>query len=91
MFLARRFVVCGRVQGIGFRAFAYDHAIHEGISGFARNMPNGCVEVMAEGEAEAMRRLEMALRQGPPGARVDNVEVDEVPPTRRVGAFVIKG
>jgi acylphosphatase len=91
MLLARRFLICGRVQGIGFRAFVYDHAIHEGISGFAKNLPDCCVEVMAEGEAEAMQRFERAIRQGPSGARVDNVEVDELPPTRRGGTFLIKG
>jgi acylphosphatase len=91
MLLARRFLVCGRVQRIGFRAFVYDHAVHDGITGYARNLPDGGVEVMAEGEAEAMRRFEMALRQGPPGARVDHVEVDELSPTRRGGTFLIRG
>jgi acylphosphatase len=91
MLLARRFLVCGRVQRIGFRAFVYDHAVHDGITGYARNLPDGGVEVMAEGEGEAMRRFEMALRQGPPGARVDHVEVDELSPTRRGGTFLIRG
>ena len=90
MLQARRFIISGRVQRIGFRAFVYDHAIHEGISGYARNMPDGCVEVMAEGEVEAMLRFEMALRQGPPGARVDDVDVEELPPTRRGGTFFIR-
>lgn len=88
---ARRFIISGRVQRIGFRAFAWDHALHEGISGYARNLPDGRVEVMAEGEIEAMRRFEMALRQGPPSARVDNVEVEDLPPTGRAGTFLIKG
>jgi acylphosphatase len=87
---ARRFVVRGRVTGVGFRWFVFDHAIHEGIGGFARNLPDRAVEVVAEGEAESMRRFEMALRQGPPGARVDEVEVEELPPTGRHRAFLIK-
>ena len=91
MLQARRFVVSGRVQRIGFRAFAWDHALHEGVGGYARNLPDGRVEVMAEGEAEAMQRFEMALRQGPPAARVDDVEVEELPPTGRQRAFLIKG
>ncbi len=90
MVLARRFTVSGRVQRIGFRAFIYDHAIHEGITGYARNLPEGSVEVTAEGDSEAMLRFEMALRQGPPGARVDNVEVDELMPARRGGTFFIR-
>lgn len=88
---ARRFVVRGRVTGVGFRAFVYDHAVHEGIGGFARNLPDRAVEVVAEGEAEAMLRFEMALRQGPPAARVDDVEVEDLPPTGRHRAFLIKG
>ncbi len=90
MLLARRFLVSGRVQRIGFRAFIYDHAVHEGIAGHARNLPDGSVEVVAEGESEAMLRFEMALRQGPPGARVDAVQVDELQPTRRPGTFFIR-
>ncbi len=90
MLLARRFRLHGRVQRIGFRAFAYDHAIHEGIGGSVTNLPDGSVEVVAEGEAEAMRRFEMAVRQGPPGARVDDVEMDELPPTGRAKGFFIR-
>ncbi len=88
--LARRFVVRGRVTGVGFRAFIYDHAVHEGIGGFARNLPDRTVEVVAEGEAEAMRRFEMALRQGPPAARVDDVEVEELPPSGHRPVFDIR-
>lgn len=91
MIQARRFIISGRVQRIGFRAFAYDYAIHEGLAGHVRNLPDGRVEVMAEGDGEAMRRFEMALRQGPPAARVDDVEVEELPPARRPGLFTIKG
>jgi acylphosphatase len=91
MLQARRFIVSGRVQRIGFRWFVYDHAVHEGITGYARNLPDGRVEVMAEGESEAMLRFEMALRQGPPAARVVEVDVEELPPTRRGGTFLIKG
>ena len=90
MLLARRFLISGRVQRIGFRAFVYDHAVHEGITGYVRNLPDGSVEVMAEGEAEAMQRFERAIRQGPPGARVNDVEVDELSPTRRGGTFLFK-
>ena len=90
MRLARRFIVRGRVQRIGFRAFVYDHAVNEGISGYVKNLPDGSVEVMAEGEAEAMQRFEMALRRGPIAARVDDVEVDELPPGGRAVHFMVK-
>ncbi len=90
MRLARRFIVSGRVQRIGFRAFVYDHAVNEGITGYVKNLVDGRVEVMAEGEAEAMQRLEIALRRGPAAARVDEVEVDELTPAARAGHFMIK-
>ncbi len=90
MRLARRFIVSGRVQRIGFRAFVYDHAVNEGISGYVKNLVDGRVEVMAEGEAEAMQRFEVALRHGPPVARVDDVEVDELAPAGRAAHFMIK-
>ena len=88
---ARRFVITGRVQRVGFRAFAYDHAIHEGLGGHVANLPNGEVEIVVEGESEALTRFEMAIRQGPIGARVDQVEVDELPPSGRHPFFYIKG
>jgi acylphosphatase len=90
MRLARRFIVSGRVQRIGYRAFVYDHAVNEGISGYVKNLPDDRVEVMAEGESEAMQRFEMALRTGPAYARVDDVEVDELPPAGRAAHFTIK-
>ncbi len=91
MRLARRFIVSGRVQRIGFRAFVYDHAVNEGLGGHVANLPDGAVEIVAEGESEALTRFEMAIRQGPISARVDHVEVDELPPTGRHPIFYIRG
>jgi acylphosphatase len=89
MLTARRFVLSGRVQGVGFRFFARQAARIEGLSGWVQNRPDGRVEVVAEGEAESMQRFEARLRQGPPGARVDAVRVDDEPPSGRPGEFVI--
>jgi len=91
MVTARRFVVAGRVQGVGFRAFAHDHALHEGLGGYIRNLPDGRVEILAEGDSEAIQRFERAIRQGPIAARVDEVEVDVLPPTGRHTVFYIRG
>ena len=74
--VARRFLVSGRVQGVGFRFFAEDAARREGLQGWVRNLPDGRVEIVAEGEAEAVARFESAVRQGPRSARVDGVAVD---------------
>ncbi len=91
MLMARRFMVSGRVQRVGFRAFVYERALQEGIGGFARNLPDGRVEIEAEGDADAMERFEMAVRRGPSHARVDNVEVDILPPSGHRSPFYLKG
>jgi acylphosphatase len=91
MLQARRFVVSGRVQAVGFRAFVYERALQEGITGFVRNLRDGRVEVMAEGDSEAMQLFEIAVRRGPAAARVDEVEVDVLPPTGRGVHFMIRG
>jgi acylphosphatase len=75
--VTRRFVVSGRVQGVGFRWFVLRHAQRDGLTGFTRNLPDGSVEVLAAGDVVALERLAAALRVGPPHARVDEVVVTE--------------
>ena len=87
MTVARRYVVSGRVQGVGFRWFTMDRASVEGITGFVRNLPDGDVEVMAEGESESVTRFERAIRQGPPRARVDTMDTEVLTPSGRFAAF----
>jgi acylphosphatase len=72
---ARRYTISGRVQGVGFRFFTHAAAARDGVHGWARNLPDGRVEVWAEGEHEALERFEQRLRIGPPAARVDSVDV----------------
>lgn len=88
MRVARRFLVSGHVQGVGFRWFTHEAARREGLSGVVRNRPDGSVEAEVEGEAASVERFEMALRRGPSRSRVTGVEVDAVPPTGRVGFTV---
>jgi acylphosphatase len=75
--VTRRFLVVGVVQGVGFRWFVARHARALGLSGYARNLPNGCVEVVAAGGDEPLAKLETLLRQGPAGATVEHVERHE--------------
>ncbi|MBM3821106.1 MAG: acylphosphatase [Acidimicrobiia bacterium] len=75
MVSARRFLVSGRVQGVGFRWFTRDAAVREGVTGWVHNLPDGRVEAFVEGDADAVDRVERALRRGPGGARVDRVDV----------------
>jgi acylphosphatase len=78
MRVARRYLVDGRVQGVGFRYFVHDAASHEGVHGWVRNLPDGRVELQAEGDADALVRFERRMRQGPPRSRVDAVDTIEV-------------
>jgi acylphosphatase len=61
---------------VGYRYFARETAVMLGLSGFARNLPGGDVEVEAEGERESLERFLEALRQGPPASRVSGVEAE---------------
>lgn len=70
---AARFLVSGRVQGVFYRASTRERALALGLSGYARNLPDGRVEVVASGADAAIEALEQWLQQGPPGARVDAV------------------
>ena len=90
MRVARRYLVSGRVQGVGFRYFAERAAAREGLHGWVRNNPDRRVEILAEGEADAVERFERQIRQGPPGSRVEHVEVDELIPTRLEAGFTIQ-
>jgi acylphosphatase len=71
--IVRRCHVAGRVQGVFYRASARQRAIELGITGYARNLPDGRVEVLACGESTAVAQFCDWLRQGPPSARVSDV------------------
>ncbi|OGH59702.1 MAG: hypothetical protein A3G34_07745 [Candidatus Lindowbacteria bacterium RIFCSPLOWO2_12_FULL_62_27] len=71
--------IAGRVQGVGFRWFVLDEAQRLGLVGYVRNLRNGCVEVLAEGDAESLAELERMCRQGPRSARVEAVEKSSAP------------
>lgn len=91
MLVARRYVVKGRVQGVGFRLFVEDAARRENLRGYVRNQHDSSVEVVAEGDLETVLRFEQALRRGPAGARVEEVETTETAPTGRFVAFSVTG
>ena len=88
---ARRWIVRGRVQGVGFRWFVYREADKLGLGGFARNLPDGTVEVVCEGPEKALEVLEGLLKRGPTSARVDALDRLDVPADLHVpSAFDIK-
>jgi acylphosphatase len=88
---ARRFVVRGRVQGVGFRWFVEREAHVLGVSGWVRNNADGSVEVLAQGSRDQLLGLRSRLRQGPRAARVDDVEESEVGPVAGLTSFRIEG
>lgn len=73
----------GRVQGVWFRASTAERAAALGLRGRAENQPDGSVLVHAAGETAALERLVEWLRQGPPMARVEAVEVEAIDPASR--------
>jgi acylphosphatase len=89
--LTHRFVVRGRVQGVGFRWFVEREAHILGISGWVRNNSDGSVEVLAQGTREQLLGLRSRLRQGPRAARVDDVEEFEAKPVSGLNTFRIEG
>ena len=74
-----RCLVAGRVQGVFFRASTQRRAEGLGVSGSARNLPDGRVEVIACGEPAAVAELREWLREGPPGAKVTGVSCEQLP------------
>ena len=76
---AYRYLVTGRVQGVGYRYFVLREAERLGLAGFARNLPDGRVEVVAEGSDDVLGELESRLRAGPSFATVAAVDRAPVP------------
>ena len=75
MTVHRLVVIRGRVQGVGFRAWTEGVALAKGLEGWVRNRRDGAVEAVFAGPAERVRDMVEACRRGPPGARVENLDV----------------
>ena len=87
-----RLRVRGIVQGVWYRQSTANEGERLGLSGHARNLPDGSVEVEAEGPVAAVEALTAFCRRGPPAARVDAVEVEDLPPTGAEPPFrVLRG
>ena len=90
MLVARRFLISGRVQGVGFRFFVEARATAEGVHGWVRNLPDGRVEALLEGDKESVDRVEAALWRGPSGAVVEDVAWEAAAPSGRATGFSIR-
>jgi acylphosphatase len=85
-----RIVVTGLVQGVYFRASTVEVATSLGLVGSVRNLPNGCVEIDAQGDPDKVENLLEWARQGPPSARVDNVDLSELELNESLKVFSIR-
>ncbi|MYB93874.1 acylphosphatase [Candidatus Poribacteria bacterium] len=83
-------LISGKVQGVGFRNFTQMNAKQLGINGYAKNLPNGKVEVVAEGDKAQLDALVTLLKKGPRFARVDSLDADERPFTGEYKTFGIR-
>lgn len=88
--IARRFLISGLVQGVGYRYFAVRAAQRHDIVGYVRNLPDGRVEVVAEGEAPALAAFKMELERGPAYAHVKAIQETELAPTGRFVRFSVE-
>jgi len=77
--IARRVLIRGRVQGVGFRFAMVDAARDADVAGWVRNRYDGAVEAFVQGEASAVERIVDWCRRGPPGARVTEIESTDAP------------
>ena len=87
---AKRYIVSGRVQGVGFRYFVQQQARALGLAGWVRNLPDGRVEAFIEGQSAQLEQIEALLSEGPSLARVERLEISEAAPSLATD-FVIRG
>jgi acylphosphatase len=88
--IARRLVIRGRVQGVGFRYAAVDAARRAGVGGWVRNADDGTVEALVQGERDAVERMIDWCRIGPRGARVASVDVEDADAGDDLAGFTIR-
>ena len=89
MVVAKRFIIRGRVQGVGYRYFAITAGQSCRVTGTVRNLPDGSVEVVAEGTASALAGFRIQLQRGPSFSRVTFIDEMELEPTGRYLGFNI--
>jgi len=85
-----RAIIHGRVQGVFFRDFTLTHAMGLGLVGYARNLWDGSVEVVAEGDREALESLLKQLYVGPSSARVEKIDLEWNKPRGEFSSFEVR-
>jgi len=87
---ARKYLISGRVQGVGYRYFAVRVAHELGLQGWVRNLSDGCVEAYAIGRRQELDEFDGRLRLGPPASEVRSVAVEDAPVDGRIEGFDIR-
>ncbi|WP_317205418.1 acylphosphatase [Janthinobacterium sp.] len=87
--MAKRLIIEGQVQGVGYRVSFARAATALGLSGWVRNCPDGCVEACVHGDAAALESIILWAGQGPPAARVGKVSIEDVDEAPSDGTFRI--
>ncbi len=90
MRVARKYLISGEVQGVGYRFFAQRAAARHQVAGYVRNLADGRVEVLAEGTPESVEGFKHDIAAGPQHSRVEQVEEVSVEPTGRYPTFRIE-
>lgn len=90
MFVARKFIVSGMVQGVGFRFFAQRAAAKHQVIGYIKNLANGSVEALAEGPDKSVEAFKIELAAGPAGSHVKQVEEIVLEPSGLYSSFRIE-
>jgi acylphosphatase len=88
--MQRYILISGKVQGVGFRHFTRQNAMKLGVRGYAKNLPNGKVEVVAEGYKATLDAFVKILWKGPPASRVEDVKVEARPHSGEYTSFGVK-
>ncbi len=89
--VAKKYLISGRVQGVGFRFFAERWAHQLAVSGYVKNLWDGRVEVYAVAEAAALEEFKRRLAEGPRSGRVTGIEESDERVVERYSTFVIEG
>ena len=90
MKIARKFLISGIVQGVGFRFFAQRSAARHQVRGYVRNLEDGRVETLAEGDAKAVQAFLEDLTAGPSYSKVEDIEETVLEPTGSFSSFLIE-
>jgi len=85
-----RVVVSGRVQGVFFRASTRDVAVRWGVCGYVRNLPDGRVEAVLQGDRGAVEKVVAFMREGPPGSCVEETDIEWRDPGENWHGFLVR-